>query len=299
MRKNKAFTLIELLVVIAIIAILAAILFPVFAQAKAAAKKAACLSNFKQLNLAVQQYMADADDVYPLVETTGTYSSVPPDADDVVQTLVWPYMKNEDILASPGDPATKDERITRELTDPNTVPAQYRTAQRRLNLGVKSDFGVNVQFFGPWGYLCPRDDGGTGTLTFKGHAVKSSQVGAPANALYAITSVWNRSSSGAPYGGGNYALDAPCFADASGLDLRPPRPGCAGYWWFGGWNPGQPLAWNVFGGAWPWHNDNANTAFADGHAKTMKISATTKGCDVRNGSAGRVSSTDDYMWDLN
>jgi prepilin-type N-terminal cleavage/methylation domain-containing protein len=62
---KKAFTLIELLVVIAIIAILAAILFPVFAQAKAAAKKAAGISNQKQISLGIVMYGADADDMYP------------------------------------------------------------------------------------------------------------------------------------------------------------------------------------------------------------------------------------------
>ncbi|MBL8049380.1 MAG: prepilin-type N-terminal cleavage/methylation domain-containing protein [Chthonomonas sp.] len=64
-RKQSAFTLIELLVVIAIIAILAAILFPVFTQAKTAAKKAQTVSNMKQTLMAFQLYMGDNDDTYP------------------------------------------------------------------------------------------------------------------------------------------------------------------------------------------------------------------------------------------
>ncbi|MBC8065342.1 MAG: prepilin-type N-terminal cleavage/methylation domain-containing protein, partial [Chlorobia bacterium] len=64
MNKSRAFTLIELLVVIAIIAILAAILFPVFAQAKAAAKRTSELSNIKQLGMGAQIYLADYDDVW-------------------------------------------------------------------------------------------------------------------------------------------------------------------------------------------------------------------------------------------
>ena len=63
---KKAFTLIELLVVIAIIAILAAILFPVFAQAKLAAKKTVALSNTKQMGTGMQIYLSDSDDTYPM-----------------------------------------------------------------------------------------------------------------------------------------------------------------------------------------------------------------------------------------
>jgi prepilin-type N-terminal cleavage/methylation domain-containing protein/prepilin-type processing-associated H-X9-DG protein len=64
--KKQGFTLIELLVVIAIIAILAAILFPVFAQAREKARQTMCLSNEQQIGLAVVQYLEDFDEVYPL-----------------------------------------------------------------------------------------------------------------------------------------------------------------------------------------------------------------------------------------
>src|ERR1041384_5214939 len=64
-RRRTAFTLIELLVVIAIIAILAAILFPVFAQARAKARQASCVSNLKQINLATMMYKQDYDENFP------------------------------------------------------------------------------------------------------------------------------------------------------------------------------------------------------------------------------------------
>lgn len=75
---RKAFTLIELLVVIAIIAILAAILFPVFAQAKAAAKKTALISNTKQMGTAMMIYMSDSDDIYPRNDDCTDKSSLNP-----------------------------------------------------------------------------------------------------------------------------------------------------------------------------------------------------------------------------
>jgi prepilin-type N-terminal cleavage/methylation domain-containing protein len=84
--RNKAFTLIELLVVIAIIAILAAILFPVFAQAKLAAKKTQTLAQFKQVGLSLHIYITDSDDTFPLSMSydtagnrwrTGSFHAIP------------------------------------------------------------------------------------------------------------------------------------------------------------------------------------------------------------------------------
>ena len=65
MRRRVGFTLIELLVVIAIIAILAAILFPVFSQARESARKSTCLSNLKQVGLSTTMYVTDYDDTFP------------------------------------------------------------------------------------------------------------------------------------------------------------------------------------------------------------------------------------------
>lgn len=100
---RRAFTLIELLVVIAIIAILAAILFPVFAQAKEAAKKAQCLSGAKQLGLAMVMYANDHDDTMP-----GLLAGVAPINGGNIFWIPYdrqiaPYVKNDQIYRCPDD----------------------------------------------------------------------------------------------------------------------------------------------------------------------------------------------------
>ncbi len=107
MRRKTGFTLIELLVVIAIIAILAAILFPVFARARDAAKKTASLNNVKQLGLAQFMYAGDNDDVVcPAIDENQRVNGV-----DVTGTWLMrlvPYVKNFDIMLSPN--ATNQRR---------------------------------------------------------------------------------------------------------------------------------------------------------------------------------------------
>jgi prepilin-type N-terminal cleavage/methylation domain-containing protein/prepilin-type processing-associated H-X9-DG protein len=115
---NAGFTLIELLVVIAIIAILAAILFPVFAQAKAAAKKTQSLSNQKQIGLGAVMYANDHDDFLPETGWDGPCSSPTPGSngfhtvsDDFFSGVfsfpiaTFPYIKNRQMLSCPADDA--------------------------------------------------------------------------------------------------------------------------------------------------------------------------------------------------
>ncbi|MBS1723817.1 MAG: prepilin-type N-terminal cleavage/methylation domain-containing protein [Armatimonadetes bacterium] len=111
--KKRAFTLIELLVVIAIIAILAAILFPVFAKAKEAAKQTQCLSNAKQMGTGLYIYLTDSDDTLPMANYNAKYVGPPYtifswQKGAGVAGLNWadilmPYVKNVQVFKCPGD----------------------------------------------------------------------------------------------------------------------------------------------------------------------------------------------------
>lgn len=122
MKKNavpfgrSAFTLIELLVVIAIIAILAAVLFPVFATAREKARQTTCTSNGKQIGIAMLQYVQDNDECLPYMST---YTSQNPSWFDLCQ----PYLKSTQVGRCPSDPTNGPARVPSFGANADVFPA--------------------------------------------------------------------------------------------------------------------------------------------------------------------------------
>ncbi len=255
--KRRGFTLIELLVVIAIIAILAAILFPVFAQAKVAAKKAVDLSNVKQISLGVIMYAADFDDYTPGVTNGG----------DTWVVVTFPYIKSGAVTEFLPGAATAG--LFRSPLDANGTPSA-------IAFGTAISYGVNSLFDNTF---TPR-----GMFSFSGNNARSfTSVTNPADTVMMAdkfnADVFSYLQSHPFWGGigfGNHSRDpfspvftGPDFAMISGRgDHNIPN----------GTLPAQsntvryPTGSN--GGVSLVTNNQANFAFSDGHTKTMNPGAT-------------------------
>ncbi len=271
---KRAFTLIELLVVIAIIAILAAILFPVFAQAKDAAKKTQSLSNVKQIGLTSIMYSGDHDDVVPLaIEWNSPNWSVWTEG-------IQPYMKNWNIMWSP--------------SGGNHLVSAWNTPA--------NDWAGNWRWFPQYGYnasyMNHAADCGAGSIQVAGNAfgspISSSSPAAPAETI-----MFAESGQDAPddnvgtnvvYGPGGYMADDVCTYEDWGAK------GGATMWYGLSGSADK----TKMGFVRPRHNGSVVT-FMDGHSKLMKPGALAAGTDWNINQAYGTALINDrskYIWDL-
>jgi prepilin-type N-terminal cleavage/methylation domain-containing protein len=282
---KHAFTLIELLVVIAIIAILAAILFPVFASARLQAKKTGCQSNFNQIGKAMEMYKIDWSEKYsPIDYKPCTAAFCHHNLDTVWGQMLYPYTKSYEVLACPADFNQVDSTYRIDHINNQPCPPGNRTCYEFWR-GMLTNFGINSQYIAPELAYPDRE-----------WPIKDTRIEAPAKCILALDSIWERNAqTGAPEDGGSWSVDPPSRI-YNNQDTFP-FPGNSPYW-FGGWEPSHPLVWNVYGGVWPWHADNAQVIFTDTHVKAMTIGQIAAGCDVRDGWEGPITDREAYLWDL-
>jgi prepilin-type N-terminal cleavage/methylation domain-containing protein/prepilin-type processing-associated H-X9-DG protein len=292
--RRYGFTLIELLVVIAIIAILAAILFPVFARAKSAAKTAMCGTYFHQVAEAQIMYLGAYDGKFVLTNWTAPWAGCEIDHNDRVWVqLLQPFVKSMYIFRCPSDVNNTDEALT-EIDERYGCPPPDPGFETEYCWSLRTDVGFNSYYLSPIvNYL-----GGWGS-----YPIKEGRVHSTANTFMHIDSIWLRDENGAPVGGGNWVVIPPAryYTPLGGgmqIDTWPLPPGSS-YYPYTGWHPEDPLWWDVFGGCWPWHNDRCSVVFVDGHVKAMTIRQIAAGVpNVVANYAGPITDIEAYQWDI-
>lgn len=289
-KTNRAFTLIELLVVIAIIAILAAILFPVFAQAKEAAKKISCLSNEKQLGLAVLMYEGDYDDTtIPAWNDTKTFRS----SGTLYRNwaswckLAQPYIKNIPILLCP------------ENSGNQFIDTTNTTARAELYAGYGYNYGYLGNFMGA-------DPSGSGDYLWA--PIGATSVNRPANTVMFVENV------GVNYATANHVY---VWSQPIGPVVDPPDAWLSDHVFFSeGWGNNitdltQFYDYPGYGGV-SWKHEGtkfqvnvlpvggANSGFEDGHAKFYKAGGLAAGTNFNPAQTGELVfqvNKDAYLWD--
>jgi prepilin-type N-terminal cleavage/methylation domain-containing protein/prepilin-type processing-associated H-X9-DG protein len=242
--RRKAFTLIELLVVIAIIAILSAILFPVFAQAKQSAKKTMSMSNMRQVGLASMLYIGDHDDTLPALYYYDANNLSIPSTQGFYYwpVLVLPYAKSEQIFLCPAD---RDE-------DPVLTDSQGRGRFDPANelhfyiMGANPSYGLNYRYLST--LINGTDPNGTNPTPFYYVGRSATSIPAPASTVMVAESTMKDKTR--PGGG--------MISTTIGYSrIEPPSR------WMG-----SPPSATAFGQLWPrFHKDIVNVAWLDGHVK--------------------------------
>ncbi len=251
MKSNRGFTLIELLVVIAIIAILAAILFPVFAQARASARKVVCLSNMKQISLAEMMYFQDYDEAgspdRAFIDGTAWFSG----KEIIWKDLIVPYIKNG------GRPYNNGET--------------YKTAG---NGGVfqclENTATWSAQPAVYWGNAGPAEPGDETTRYARGYALNNHAGHNEANKEGAFWPEITPGPSVSP--GGSLAL---LSQPANTIMIAETRMFYPSIWWqtmgYQCTPDGIPAGGQPTGCISGHHSGMTNFAFFDGHVKTTRL----------------------------
>lgn len=264
----RGFTLIELLVVIAIVAILAAFLFPVFAQARGKARQSSCMSNMKQLGLGVTQYAQDYDGLFPRSQSSGSSANLWSNSWAVTSQ---PYVKSFDVYRCPSDPDTAIQDASWAWAG---IGISYAS-----NSYLKRDNGsVQPVTIGPFGMGA----GNQMSDYWVTESLSDADISRPADSiLIAERHNGDVRKAGSPCNCTNYysGLGGTLGASISGIPVKIPDGTIAA-------TTAYPDGPN--GGVSVPHNGMANFAFVDGHVKAMKPA---------NTNPDPTNRAQDNMWD--
>lgn len=278
------------MIVSAVLAILAALMFPVFRAAIDAAKRSHCVQNYRQIGSALSMYRTDYDDRVPPANYEGV--SFLDNANDRtwVQTLL-PYIGNFSLFMCPGDTGRVKEPFTND--GPDGTPGD--PWDRFYMASLRSNLGFNYIYLSP---LVQFADGNWASFPVRG-----SDIVNPSGTIGFIDSVWDRGGDGMPYGGGSWVVVPPCryvYTDDGPRDsFRLPQ-GIRYYFGFEpeGWQPKSSYSWLVYGGAWPWHRGSFNVLMMDGRVLALKLDGLLKGCDFLPEWQGLIHDLEEYPWDI-
>ena len=281
---KRAFTLIELLVVIAIIAILAAILFPVFAQAKEAAKKTADLSNNKQLGTATAIYLSDSDDLYPTATGKGKDGT-------------WGYNFNKyvpaDWSASPGN---ANRPSYSEGFFMNTIQPYVKNSDIKLATGITTDE------YNPTESVAAGKKKEATSYAYNGYLQSFSSTAVAAPAMLPMLTGANGNIGGKGWGFANPMMSCDDPNSACVFVPGTPVPGQ----WYSNCGTGNGTSGGMYlthgtNGSYFLYSRGQNWAFADGHAKFRKLGEGDSAVPSRNdpwaGYTDNAGHAGSYYWD--
>ncbi|MBC8134872.1 MAG: DUF1559 domain-containing protein [Fibrella sp.] len=254
-QRRFAFTLIELLIVIAIIAILAAILFPVFAQAREKARQSSCLSNLKQLSVAHLMYTQDYDETF----VTSWARGFPGDFNFFVQ----PYLKSLAVLHCPSRAISMEDAAAACAVDTGYGSWSLKPGERDNPTGEPEVWGYGFNNGITW-----NDNTGLTQAATEDAAGANTTVNVVVGGITVATTIHPRPQLGLPFA----SVAAPATTFMLGDTNELPRQSIQ-------LNALRPLNWpgytdstceKVIRANSPRHNGGNNFVFADGHAKWQK-----------------------------